>query len=85
MKRLFIVLSISITLVFIGLSCIWKQLIQKNTQRVPSTIDRYDVMIKKARETYKQLGLEDKVTLLEGQAADVLPTLDGPYDFIFRG
>lgn len=48
-----------------------------------TTIDRYDVMIKKARETYKQLGLEDKVTLLEGQAADVLPTLDGPYDFIF--
>jgi predicted O-methyltransferase YrrM len=48
-----------------------------------TTIDRFDVMIRKARETYKELGLEEKVTLLEGQAADVLPTLEGPYDFIF--
>jgi predicted O-methyltransferase YrrM len=27
--------------------------------------------------------LTDQVTLLEGQAADILPTLTGPYDFIF--
>ena len=48
-----------------------------------TTIDRFDVMIRKAKKTYERLGLEDKVTLLEGQAADVLPTLTGPYDFIF--
>lgn len=48
-----------------------------------TTIDRYDVMIKKAKKTYKRLELEDKITLLEGQAADLLETLSGPYDFIF--
>ncbi|MFD2308502.1 O-methyltransferase [Enterococcus termitis] len=48
-----------------------------------TTIDRFDVMIRKAKVTYQRLGLEDKVTLLEGQAAEILPTLTGPYDFIF--
>lgn len=48
-----------------------------------TTIDRYDVMIQKAKKNYEELGLTDKVTLLEGQAADILATLEGPYDFIF--
>ena len=48
-----------------------------------STIDRFDVMIEKAKKNYERLGLTDKVTLLEGQAADILPELSGPYDFIF--
>ena len=47
------------------------------------TIDRFDVMIEKAKKNYERLGLTDKVTLLEGQAADILPELSGPYDFIF--
>ena len=48
-----------------------------------TTIDRFDVMIEKAKKNYERLGLTDKVTLLEGQAADILPKLSGPYDFIF--
>lgn len=48
-----------------------------------TTIDRFDVMIEKAKSTYKQLDLEQQVTLLEGQAADILPTLTKSYDFIF--
>ena len=48
-----------------------------------TTIDRFDVMIEKAKQNYERLGLTDKVTLLEGQAADILPELSGPYDFIF--
>lgn len=48
-----------------------------------TTIDRYDVMIKEAKENFQRLGIEEQVTLLEGQAADLLPTLSGPYDFIF--
>lgn len=48
-----------------------------------TTIDRFDVMIRKAKKNYERLGLEEKVTLLEGQAAEILPTLSGPYDFIF--
>lgn len=48
-----------------------------------TTIDRYDVMIKKAKANYEKLGLNNRITLLEGQAAEILPTLTGPYDFIF--
>lgn len=48
-----------------------------------TTIDRFDVMIQAARENYGKLGLDEKVTLLEGQASDILPTLKGPYDVIF--
>ena len=48
-----------------------------------TTIDRFDVMIEKSKKNYERLGLTDKVTLLEGQAADILPELSGPYDFIF--
>lgn len=48
-----------------------------------TTIDRFDVMIRNAKETYKRLGNEKQITLLEGQASDIFPTLTGPYDFIF--
>ena len=48
-----------------------------------TTIDRFEVMLKDARTNIKRMGLEDKITILEGDAADILPTLDGPYDVIF--
>ena len=48
-----------------------------------TTIDRFEVMLKDARINIKRMGLEDKITILEGDAADILPTLDGPYDVIF--
>lgn len=49
-----------------------------------TTIDRFDYMIEKAHHNFKKYGLEERITLLEGQAADILPTLsDETYDFIF--
>lgn len=48
-----------------------------------TTIDRYEKMITEAKQNYEKQGITDKVTLLEGDAADVLPTLEGPYDMIF--
>lgn len=48
-----------------------------------TTIDRYDLMIASARENYEKMGLNDKITLLEGDAAEILPTLDQTFDFIF--
>ena len=48
-----------------------------------TTIDRYEVMLKDARANIKRMGLEDKIKILEGDAADILPTLEGPYDVIF--
>lgn len=48
-----------------------------------TTIDRFDVMIRKAKLTYERLNMNEKITLLEGDAAEILPTLSGSYDFIF--
>lgn len=48
-----------------------------------TTIDRYEIMLKDARNNIKRMGLEDKIELLEGDAVDILPTLQGPYDVIF--
>ncbi|MGG5371753.1 O-methyltransferase [Enterococcus sp. AZ196] len=48
-----------------------------------TTIDRFPVMIEKAKANFAKLGLDDQVTLLEGDAADLLKTLEGPFDFIF--
>lgn len=49
-----------------------------------TTIDRYAKMYDRAKENFKRMGLEDRVTLIEGDAADVLPTLaEASYDLIF--
>ena len=48
-----------------------------------TTIDRYPQMIARARENFQRLGIENRVTILEGDARGILPTLSGPYDFIF--
>ncbi len=48
-----------------------------------TTIENYEKRIPKARENFKASGYEAKITLLEGDASDILPGLDGPYDMIF--
>lgn len=47
------------------------------------TIDRYPMMIERAKENFKKFGLEDKITILEGNANDVLKELDEKFDFVF--
>lgn len=48
-----------------------------------TTIEKYDKRIPVARENFKKAGKEDVITLLEGDAADVLASLEGMYDMIF--
>ena len=48
-----------------------------------TTIENYEKRIPIARNNFKRAGKESQITLLEGDAMDVLPTLDEPYDFIF--
>lgn len=48
-----------------------------------TTIENYKKRIPIARENFKRAGKEDKITLLEGDATEILKTLDGTYDFIF--
>ena len=48
-----------------------------------TTIENYDKRIPVAKNNFKRAGKEDVITLIEGDAPEVLKTLDGPYDFIF--
>ena len=47
------------------------------------TIDIDPKMVTAARENLKQMRLEKVVTVIEGDALQVLPTLEGPIDFVF--
>ena len=48
-----------------------------------TTIEKYEKRIPVAKENFKLAGMENKITLLEGDAVEVLKGLEGPYDFIF--
>lgn len=48
-----------------------------------TTIENYEVRIPIARNNFVRAGMDDKITLIEGDALEVLKTLTGPYDFIF--
>ncbi|MCD7708423.1 MAG: O-methyltransferase [Clostridiales bacterium] len=47
------------------------------------TIENYEKRINVAKENFHRAGMENKITLLEGDAAEVLGTLEEPFDFIF--
>ena len=48
-----------------------------------TTIEKYEVRIPIARETFKKAGKEKEITLIEGDATQILKELTGPYDMIF--
>ena len=48
-----------------------------------TTIEKYEKRIPLAKENFRKAGNEDRITLLEGDAADILKELTGTYDFIF--
>ena len=47
------------------------------------TIERNEKRIKKAKENIKNQGKEEQITLLEGDAIEILKGLDGSFDLIF--
>lgn len=48
-----------------------------------TTIEKYEKRIPVAREHFRRAGRENRISLLEGDAAEILRTLEGPYDLIF--
>lgn len=48
-----------------------------------TTIENYERRIPVAKENIKKAGKEDVITLLEGDALEILPKLTEKYDFIF--
>ncbi|MBR1653839.1 MAG: O-methyltransferase [Clostridia bacterium] len=47
------------------------------------TIERDEERIAQAKENFVKVGVEDKIKLYEGDAVDILPTLNGKYDVVF--
>ena len=47
------------------------------------TIENYEKRIPIARENFVRVGKEKQITLIEGDATEVLKTLDEPFDMIF--
>ena len=48
-----------------------------------TTIENYDKRIPIAQNNFKRAGKEAQITLIEGDAMDILQKLEGPYDFVF--
>lgn len=48
-----------------------------------TTIEKYEKRIPIARENFKRAGKEEQITLIEGDALEVMKSLEGPYDLIF--
>lgn len=48
-----------------------------------TTIEKYEKRIPVAKENFKRGKMEERITLLEGDAADLLKELKGPFDFVF--
>lgn len=48
-----------------------------------TTIENYDKRIPIARDNFEKAGKAEVITLLQGDAAEVLPSLTGTFDFIF--
>lgn len=48
-----------------------------------TTIENYDKRIPIARANFDRFGKSDRIELLEGDALEILPTLEGSFDFIF--
>ena len=48
-----------------------------------TTIENYEKRIPIARDNIKRAGMEDRITLIEGDAQDVLKEIDDTFDFVF--
>lgn len=48
-----------------------------------TTIERWPKMIEKAQDNIKKTNHRDRIEIIEGEAGEVLASLDGKYDFIF--
>ncbi len=48
-----------------------------------TTIEKYEPRVFQAKENFRAAGEEKRITLIEGDAEQILHELTGPYDFIF--
>ncbi|MGN0362043.1 MAG: O-methyltransferase [Bilifractor sp.] len=66
----------------VGFSTIFMAVYGRKNCRI-TTIENDQRRILSARENFRRSGYQDQITLLEGDAMEVLQTLADPFDFIF--
>lgn len=66
----------------VGFSAVLMARNTEETCRI-TTIEKYEKRIVQARENFAASGYGGRITLLEGDALEVMKSLDGPYDMIF--
>lgn len=74
------------TILEVGAAVGFSALLMAEYNPVPcriTTIENYEKRIPIARNNFARAGREKEITLLEGEAADILKELSGPYDLIF--
>jgi len=64
-------------------STIWLADAARETGGRVTTLELLPAKVSLARENLRRAGLEDRVEIRQGQAADTLPTLPGPFDLVF--
>ena len=66
-----------------GYSAIWISLGLEETDGKLTTIEILPERVKLAKDHLAQAGLSHRVTFKEGDAHQIVPALDGPFDFVF--
>jgi predicted O-methyltransferase YrrM len=64
----------------IGFSALW---MRECSEAEITTIEKYEKRIPIAKANFEKYDPDHRITLLEGDALEILPTLEGPYDLIF--
>ena len=65
----------------VGFSALWMCECAENAHI--TTIEKVEQRIREARKNIREAGKEDRITLLEGDALQILPTLDLQADLVF--
>lgn len=66
----------------VGYSALLMAQVMPDTAHI-TTIEKYEPRIPLARAHFAQAGMEERITLIEGDAEQVLKGLEGTFDFIF--
>lgn len=67
----------------LGTSAIWIALGLEETGGKLTTIEILEDRVQAARDNLAKAGLAHRVTLKQGNAHEIVPTLEGPYDIVF--
>lgn len=67
-----------------GYSAIWMGLALDQIDGQLTTIESHQRLVDEAQDNIKQAGLSRRVRFISGQAQELLPSLEGPFDLIFQ-